>query len=63
MKTQHFIYSLFILIGIITLRPLQAQDASALIGKWDLEVEKEGKIYPSWLEVKLSLQAWYQPHP
>jgi hypothetical protein len=54
MKTQHFICSLFILIGFITLHPLQAQDALALIGKWDLEVEKEGKIYPSWLEVKLS---------
>ena len=31
-----------------------AQEDKDLIGKWDLEVEMNGKIAPSWLEVKLS---------
>jgi hypothetical protein len=31
-----------------------AQEDKDLIGKWDLEVEMNGKIAPSWLEVKRS---------
>ncbi|AIM38233.1 large multifunctional protein- glycosyl hydrolase [Sphingobacterium sp. ML3W] len=28
--------------------------AKALIGRWDLNVDKDGKVAPSWIEVKLS---------
>ena len=31
-----------------------AQNQNTIIGKWDLEVEINGKKYPSWLEVKQS---------
>ena len=33
---------------------VNAQDVKELIGKWDLEVEMNGKLAPSWLEVKQS---------
>ncbi len=32
----------------------QAQDQKALIGRWDITVDENGKPAPSWLEVKLS---------
>ncbi|WP_143304666.1 3-keto-disaccharide hydrolase [Chitinophaga vietnamensis] len=31
-----------------------AADAKALIGRWDITIDEEGKAVPSWLEVKLS---------
>lgn len=33
---------------------LYAADAKALIGRWDITVDEDGKKAPSWLEVKLS---------
>ncbi|ASZ12211.1 DUF1080 domain-containing protein [Chitinophaga pendula] len=33
---------------------IYAADPKALIGRWDITVEEEGKKAPSWLEVKLS---------
>lgn len=33
---------------------MQAVDSKALIGRWDITVDEDGKQLPSWLEVKLS---------
>ena len=33
---------------------LNSQENKQILGKWDLEVEIDGKIAPSWLEVKQS---------
>ncbi len=41
---------LFLLISLSTI----AQNTKELIGSWDLEVDMNGKIYPSWLQVKQS---------
>ena len=54
MNTRQFALTLVFLFNLIYTPSLNAQEASDLIGKWDLEVEKNGEIFPSWLEVKLS---------
>ncbi len=51
MKIKLKTYCLFILLFVAS---IQAQGIKDIIGKWDLEVEMNGKIAPSWLEVKLS---------
>jgi hypothetical protein len=43
---------LLLIVGVII--SAIAQDAKALVGRWDLVVSKDGKELPSWLEVELS---------
>ena len=47
---------LFVSITSFTLIQMafSAADDKAIIGRWDLTVNKDGKMVPSWLEVKLS---------
>jgi hypothetical protein len=54
MKKQMNKYALVLLTAFFGLRLTNAQTQEEIIGKWDLEVIKDGKVYPSWLEVKLS---------
>ena len=54
MKKQMNKYALVLLTAFFGLGLTNAQTQEEIIGKWDLEVIKDGKVYPSWLEVKLS---------
>ena len=51
-KFKNYLRILFIAMLFPAL--VGAQNDQKIIGKWDLEVEKNGRIMPSWLEVKLS---------
>ncbi len=47
--------SLIFILGICLFAiPLKAQNTKALEGRWDIEMEFEGKKVPSWLEIKHS---------
>ena len=54
MKKQMNKYALMLLTAFFGFGMMNAQTQDEIIGKWDLEVLKEDKVYPSWLEVKLS---------
>ena len=45
--------NIFLFLALISINVF-AQNKNTIIGKWDLEVEINGKKYPSWLEVKQS---------
>lgn len=34
--------------------PAQESDSTAIVGRWDITINMDGKMYPSWLEVDLS---------
>ena len=54
MKKQMNKYALVLLTAFFGFGMINAQTQDEIIGKWDLEVLKDDKVYPSWLEVKLS---------
>lgn len=35
-------------------QPAASSDTAALVGRWDIKVDIDGKTYPSWLEIRLS---------
>ena len=45
--------NIFLFLALFSINVF-AQNKNTIIGKWDLEVEINGKKYPSWLEVKQS---------
>jgi hypothetical protein len=45
---------LALIVALIAVSFLHAQEHDAIIGKWDIELENGSQILPSWLEVKLS---------
>ena len=45
--------NIFLFLALFSINVF-AQNKNAVIGKWDLEVEINGKKHPSWLEVKQS---------
>ena len=49
-KCIGFTGALFLLLS----NSIGAQEMESIIGKWDLNVQMEDRIAPSWLEVKLS---------
>lgn len=54
MKLLSKIQTIAIVFALFISSTIYAQSQSDIIGKWDLEVIKEGRTVPSWLEVKLS---------
>ena len=44
----------YCLLFLLIILSLNSQENKQILGKWDLEVEIDGKIAPSWLEVKQS---------
>lgn len=52
--TRKFFSALAVLLLLNFTSNAQLTDAKALIGRWDLTLDMNGKFSPSWLEVKLS---------
>lgn len=52
-------YFVFLVTLLFFLSNLNAQEHHAIEGRWDLEMEFEGKTEPSWLEVRHSGHATY----
>ena len=50
---------IFFIVCLLSTFYITAQEHHALEGRWDLEVEFEGKTQPSWLEVRHSGHATY----
>jgi hypothetical protein len=46
--------TLFLFIAVNAVNSASAQPTSPIIGRWDLTANMDGKMAPSWLEVKLS---------
>jgi hypothetical protein len=53
-KLIDFLLMTFLFTSTISFAHRQAPDDKAAIGRWDLTVNKDGILVPSWLEVKLS---------
>jgi len=44
----------FLITAFSKANPVKESDSTAIIGRWDITININGKMYPSWLEVSLS---------